>query len=77
MDLITKLKDEDPCPAFSLFEEGIGGRIKVRPEDFQVEEIPCAIPPEKATTCMFSLKNGHKPRRIDVRGGQSLWLRQP
>ena len=44
MDLITKLKDEDPCPAFSLFEEGIGGRIKVRPEDFQVEEIPWRDP---------------------------------
>ena len=55
MDLITQLKVEDPCPAFSLFEEGIGGRIKVRPEDFQVEEIH-AIPPEKATTCTFSLE---------------------
>ena len=40
MDLITQLKVEDPSPNFRLFNEGIGGRIKVRAEDFQVEEIP-------------------------------------
>ncbi|MEC8354012.1 MAG: tRNA pseudouridine(13) synthase TruD [Planctomycetota bacterium] len=44
MDLITQLKVEDPSPNFRLFNEGIGGRIKVRAEDFQVEEIPWRDP---------------------------------
>ncbi len=44
MDLITQLRNQPPCPTFRVFEEGIGGRIKVRPEDFQVEEIPWRDP---------------------------------
>ena len=38
MDLITQLKVEDPSPNFRLFNEGIGGRIKVRPEDFKLRK---------------------------------------
>ena len=44
MDLISQLKSQPPGSTFRLFEQGIGGRIKVRPEDFQVEEIPWRDP---------------------------------
>lgn len=59
MDLTTKLRSQPPCPSFRIFEDGIGGCIKARPEDFQVEEIPWRDPSGQGEYLyLFVEKNG-------------------